>query len=53
MHSKNTLKKNLHHFMKHEPGTTHGYLICRCERLAKVSENITALPWREVGEVFK
>jgi predicted AAA+ superfamily ATPase len=35
-------------FLRDHPRAKHGYVICRCPRPLKLTETITALPWRQL-----
>ena len=46
--TENPSRKDARHllqFIEECNGATHGYIICRCHRPQKITDNITALPW--------
>lgn len=39
-------------FIKEYPNSSSGYVICRIPRAQKLSENVTALPWKELSSTI-
>jgi predicted AAA+ superfamily ATPase len=44
--------KYLQLFLEEYPQSTTGYIVCRTPQRMKISENIYALPWNELAEIF-
>lgn len=51
---KPTLKdaKHINTFLAEYPQASHGYIICDCPMISSLSDNITALPWRQLHDIF-
>jgi predicted AAA+ superfamily ATPase len=45
--------KHLRIFLKEYPQAGHAYLVCQVTHRRQMEDGITALPWREVQQVFK
>lgn len=45
--------KHLITFLSEYSEAAHGYIICDCPMASSLSDNITALPWRELHEIFR
>lgn len=43
--------KHLNVFLSEYPNTRKGYVVCRCDRRLKLSENITAISWKELSVI--
>ena len=44
--------KHLHLFLDEYPNTENAYIICRIPRKTKLANNIYALPWQDILELF-
>lgn len=45
--------KHLQIFLREYEEASKGYIICRCLRPIKLTDNITALPWQEIGSLVQ
>lgn len=45
--------RHLQIFLKEYPNASHGFVICNTPHPYQLSEKVTALPWRQLGECFK
>ncbi len=43
--------RHLETFLKEYTNSSHGYLVCRIPRPQKMSENVTAISWRELSSI--
>ena len=49
--TENPSRKDARHllpFLADNPNATHGYIVCRCTRPQKITENVTAIPWHNL-----
>ncbi|MCH9628078.1 MAG: hypothetical protein S4CHLAM2_17280 [Chlamydiales bacterium] len=45
--------RHVHAFIEEYPNSAHGFVICRTSRAQKLTDTVTALPWKELSRVLK